>query len=86
MVEADALKVPEYLEVDIADLEAGEHVYAKDVTLPGGVTLVSDPELLVVNVSEPIEQDLGEEPETEDEETEGEQSEGESEESSEDSE
>ena len=41
----------------------------------------SDPELLVVNVSEPIEQDLGEEPETE-----GEQSEGESEESSEDSE
>ena len=86
VVEADALKVPEYLEVDIADLEAGEHVYAKDVTLPGGVTLVSDPELLVVNVSEPIEQDLGEEPETEDEETEGEQSEGESEESSEDSE
>ncbi|WP_144830913.1 50S ribosomal protein L25/general stress protein Ctc [Kocuria rhizophila] len=67
VVEADALKVPEYLTVDITDLEVGEHVYAKDVTLPGNVTLVSDPELLVVNVSEPVEQDLGEEPETEEE-------------------
>ena len=46
--------------------EAGEHVYAADVTLPSGVTLVSDPELLVINVSEPVEQDLGEEPEAED--------------------
>lgn len=67
VVEADALKVPEYLTVDITDLEVGEHVYAKDVTLPGNVTLVSDPELLVVNVSEPVEQDLGEETETEEE-------------------
>lgn len=70
VVEADALKVPEYLTVDITDLEVGEHVYAKDVTLPGNVTLVSDPELLVINVSEPVEQDLGEEPETEDAEVE----------------
>ncbi|MDV5999625.1 50S ribosomal protein L25/general stress protein Ctc [Kocuria rhizophila] len=72
VVEADALKVPEYLTVDITDLEVGEHVYAKDVTLPGNVTLVSDPELLVVNVSEPVEQDLGEESETEEEGAEGE--------------
>ena len=65
VVEADALKVPEQITVDLGGLEAGEHVYAKDITLPSGVTLVSDPELLVVNVSEPVEQDLGEESEDE---------------------
>lgn len=75
LIEADALKVPEHFEIDIEGREAGEHIYAADVTLPSGVTLVSDPELLVVNVSEPVEQDLGEEPETEDEETEDEGSE-----------
>ncbi|RLY92275.1 50S ribosomal protein L25 [Kocuria tytonicola] len=84
VVEADALKVPEHLVLDIEGLEAGEHVYAKDVTLPSGVTLVSDPELLVVNVSEPVEQDLGEEPETEGEESEEDASEGTAEESSDD--
>ena len=84
VVEADALKVPEQVAIDIEGLEVGEHVYAKDITLPSGVTLVSDPELLVVNVSEPVEQDLGEEPETEGEESEEEGSEGSAEESSDD--
>ena len=74
LIEADALKVPEHFEIDIEGREPGEHIYAADVTLPSGVTLVSDPELLVVNVSEPVEQDLGEEPETDEE---AEESEGE---------
>lgn len=82
LVEADALKVPENVVVDIEGREAGEHVYAADVTLPSGVTLVSDPELLVINVSEPVEQDLGEEPETED--VEGETAQESAEESSDD--
>ncbi|RKQ34167.1 50S ribosomal protein L25/general stress protein Ctc [Kocuria tytonis] len=82
VVEADALKVPEHVVIDIEGLEVGEHVYAKDVTLPSGVTLVSDPELLVINVSEPVEQDLGEEPATEGEESEGETSEESTEETS----
>ncbi|GEC98288.1 50S ribosomal protein L25 [Kocuria varians] len=86
LVEADALKVPEHFVVDIEGREAGEHIHASDVVLPSGVTLVSDPELLVVHVSEPVEQDLGEEPETEDEAAEGEQAEESSEEQSEDGE
>lgn len=61
-VEADALNVPEFLTVNMDGHEAGEHVYAADVRLPEGVTMVSDPELLVVNVSAPQVQDLGEEP------------------------
>lgn len=63
VIEADALKVPESVVVSIEGLEPGEHVYAKDITLPSGITLVSEDELLVVNVSEPVQQDLGEEPE-----------------------
>ncbi|GAA4696965.1 50S ribosomal protein L25/general stress protein Ctc [Kocuria gwangalliensis] len=71
VIEADALKVPQSVVVDIEGLEPGEHVYAKDITLPGGVTLISEEDLLVINVSEPVQQDLGEEPEEGDETAEG---------------
>lgn len=71
----DALKVPEQFELSIEGREANEHLYASDIALPAGVELITDAETLVVNVAEPIEQDLGEEPETEDEEAEGEESE-----------
>jgi large subunit ribosomal protein L25 len=73
VIEADALKVPQSVVVDIEGLEPGEHVYAKDITLPGGVTLVSEEDLLVINVSEPVQQDLGEEPEEGDESAAGEE-------------
>lgn len=64
-IEADALRVPESVVVDLAGREPGEHIYAGDITLPQGVTLISDPELLVVHVSEPVAQDLGDESEAE---------------------
>lgn len=60
-VEADALNVPENIVVNISGRKAGEHVLAKDLVLPEGVTLVADEDLLIVNVSEPETQDLGEE-------------------------
>lgn len=78
LLDVDALDVPEEILTSVEGREDGEHVTAADLLLPEGVTLVTDPEQIVVNVSAEIEQDLGEEPETE--ETEGE--EGESEESS----
>ncbi|NKE11007.1 50S ribosomal protein L25/general stress protein Ctc, partial [Kocuria subflava] len=53
----DALKVPEQSEVSIEGREPNEHVLASDVELPAGVELVTDAEMLVVNVSEPVEQD-----------------------------
>ena len=70
LLDVDALDVPEELLVDVTDRQDGEHVTAADVLLPEDVTLVSDPELIVVNVSAEVEQDLGEEPETEGEESE----------------
>jgi large subunit ribosomal protein L25 len=59
-VEAEATHIPERLTVDIAGLEDGTQILAKDVALPEGSALVSDPETLVVNISVPAAVDLGE--------------------------
>lgn len=49
-IEAEALSIPEQLTVSVEGAEAGTQTLAGQVTLPAGVTLVSDPEMLVVNV------------------------------------
>ena len=49
-VEAEALNIPDGLELSVEGAESGHQVTAGDITLPAGVTLVSDPELLIVNV------------------------------------
>src|SRR5690625_2698600 len=61
-VEADALALPEHVQIDLTDRTAGQHVYGTDVILPEGVTLdVEDPEeYLIATVDEVVEQDLGE--------------------------
>lgn len=70
MVLADATKIPESLPVSIEGRAAGEHVYAADVTLPEGLELAADPELMLINISEEIseaalEAELGEDTEEE---------------------
>ncbi|MHA0288834.1 50S ribosomal protein L25/general stress protein Ctc [Mycobacterium sp. C3-094] len=58
-IEADALSIPQQLTVSIEDAQEGTQVLAGQVELPSGVTLVSDPELLVVNViTAPSEEEL----------------------------
>ncbi|UWF76923.1 MULTISPECIES: 50S ribosomal protein L25/general stress protein Ctc [Microbacterium] len=52
-VEAEATHIPEHVEVDVEGLEEGTHITAADVKLPKGVTLVADPETLVVAISVP---------------------------------
>jgi large subunit ribosomal protein L25 len=49
-VEAEATHIPENVEVSIEGLAVGGQVLAKDVTLPRGVTLETDPEALVVSI------------------------------------
>ncbi|MGE2717032.1 50S ribosomal protein L25/general stress protein Ctc [Mycolicibacterium litorale] len=49
-VEAEALSIPEQLTVSVEGVEEGTQITAGQVELPSGVTLVSDPETLVVNV------------------------------------
>ena len=59
-VEAEATHIPERLTVSVEGLEEGQHILAKDVELPQGTTLLSDPETLVVNITLPAKVDLGE--------------------------
>jgi large subunit ribosomal protein L25 len=49
-IEAEALSIPETLTVSVEGAEAGTQFTAGEIALPAGVTLVADPELLVVNV------------------------------------
>ena len=58
-VEADVLSIPEQLTVSIEDAQAGTQVLAGELELPKGVTMVTDPEALVVNiVTAPTEEEL----------------------------
>ncbi|WP_251150487.1 50S ribosomal protein L25/general stress protein Ctc [Cellulosimicrobium sp. Marseille-Q4280] len=52
-VEAEATHIPESVEVSIEGLAAGETVFARDVKLPKGTTLVSEGDLAVVYISVP---------------------------------
>lgn len=51
-VEAEALHIPEQVEVSVQDAKSGTQIHASDITLPRGVTLQTDEEILVANVSE----------------------------------
>jgi large subunit ribosomal protein L25 len=51
-LEAEATHIPEHIEVSVEGAEAGTQIHASELTLPQGSTLVSDPEQLVVNVTQ----------------------------------
>jgi large subunit ribosomal protein L25 len=49
-VMAEATHIPDFFELDISGRPAGSQVLAKEVVLPAGVELVTDPEHLIVNI------------------------------------
>ena len=49
-----ATQIPEHIVVSVEGLEAGTQVHAGQLDLPEGAELVSDPETLVVNVTQQI--------------------------------
>ncbi|EFE69002.1 ribosomal L25p family protein [Streptomyces viridosporus ATCC 14672] len=49
-VAAEATRIPDYLTVSVAGLEAGASVLAKDITLPEGVKLAVDEDAVVLQV------------------------------------
>ena len=51
-VEAEATSIPSFLMLDLTGMPAGTSKTAGDVILPAGTTLISDPELVVVHLSE----------------------------------
>ena len=72
-IEAEALSIPEQLTVSVEGVGPGTQFTAGQISLPAGVNLISDPELLVVNVvnaptAEELEEEgAGEVPEKEEE-------------------
>ncbi|GAA3855359.1 50S ribosomal protein L25/general stress protein Ctc [Saccharothrix violaceirubra] len=49
-VEAEALHIPEQIELSVTGIAAGTQIHASDLELPAGSTLVTDAEALVVAV------------------------------------
>jgi len=61
-IEAEALSIPERLTVSVEGAGPGTQFTAGQITLPQGVNLISDPDLLVVNVvNAPTAEELAEE-------------------------
>ena len=51
-VETEATSIPSFFELDLTGMAAGTSMYAENVALPAGVTLISDPKMVVVHLSE----------------------------------
>ena len=51
-IEAEATHIPESIEVSVEGAAVGTQIHASDLTLPSGSTLLTDPETLVVNVTQ----------------------------------
>lgn len=69
-VTADAMHLPDHLEVSIEGLSAGARVTAADVTLPSGARLAAEPELVIAFITaaptaEEMEGEVAEEAEAE---------------------
>ena len=62
-LEVEATHIPESVTVSIEGLKEGAQILAKDVKLPAGATLITDPEVLIVGITGETQVDLGEEPE-----------------------
>lgn len=58
-VEAEATHLPDGVDVDVEGMEVGTAVHARDITLPSGTTLATDPEALVLHVVAAPTADLG---------------------------
>jgi large subunit ribosomal protein L25 len=62
-VEAEATNIPRGIDLDIEGMEIGAAIHASDLTLPPGVSLQVDPEILVLHVvnqvtaTEPVEEE-----------------------------
>ncbi|PKL51080.1 MAG: 50S ribosomal protein L25 [Planctomycetes bacterium HGW-Planctomycetes-1] len=54
-IECAVTEIPESIDVSVKGLKIDESLHVRDIALPAGVKLVTDPELLVIACSKPIE-------------------------------
>jgi large subunit ribosomal protein L25 len=50
-VEAEATHIPEYVEVSVEGLKSGAQIFARDLQLPEGSTVLLDDDALIINVT-----------------------------------
>jgi len=50
----EATQIPDHVDVSVEGAEAGTRIHASDLTLPEGAELITDPEILVVNITAAI--------------------------------
>ncbi len=60
-LEVEATHIPESITVSIEGLAEGTHIYASDLKLPTGASLITEPETLIVGITGEAGQDLGDE-------------------------
>jgi large subunit ribosomal protein L25 len=51
-VEAEATAIPERIEISVEGAAIGTQIHASDLVLPEGTTLLTDPDVLMVNVTQ----------------------------------
>lgn len=73
IVECLPNEIPEYIEVDVTELEIGDSLHVKDLAFPAGVTPVADADETVIVVSAPRVEEEVEEEEVEEAAVEGEE-------------
>lgn len=61
-LECNPTDIPEFIQVDISDLEINSSKHASDLTLPAGVKLITAPERTLVTVNVPKEEKAEEAP------------------------
>jgi large subunit ribosomal protein L25 len=53
-VECPAISVPESIRVNIGELQVDQAIHVRDLHLPPGVTVLNDPDAIVVHVTAPV--------------------------------
>lgn len=61
LLEVEATNIPQSVSFDVEGLEDGTLVHASEFTLPKGASLISDPEMVVIGVHLPVEEEEEEE-------------------------
>ena len=64
-IQAEATHIPDGIDVSVEGMQIGTAVHAKDLVLPAGATLETDPDALVLHVTEPAAEIAAEAAETE---------------------
>src|SRR6185503_18365969 len=53
----EATQIPDRIEVSVEGAAAGTRIHASDLVLPEGAELITDPEILIVNITQAISEE-----------------------------